>query len=161
MNSTRIGFGYDIHRLVKGDNITLGGVSFKSNKKILAHSDGDIVLHSLSNAILSSIGLNDIGTYFKDTSNDTLNLDSKKILSFALEKLNKENYTINNVVITIITQTPKINPIVNQLIDSISKLLSVETKDVAIHAGTKEKLDSVGKGRAIECYSVISIVKRG
>ena len=161
MNNIKVGFGYDIHRLRKGNKITLAGVSFDSTKSIVAHSDGDIVLHSLSNAILSSIGKEDIGHYFKDTSNDTLNLDSKKILSFALNELTKANYKIQNVVITLVTKEPKINPTRNQLVSSLSKLLNIDSSNIAVHAGTKEDLGSIGKGKAIECYSTILIEKRG
>lgn len=161
MNDIKVGYGYDIHRLVKGKEIILAGVSLPSKKKILAHSDGDIILHSLSNAILSSIGENDIGFYFNENSIETLNIDSKKILSFALDKLKSASYKINNVVITLVTQETKIRPIRSQLVSSLSNLLSIESSNIAVHAGTKEKLDSVGKGKAIECYSLVLVSKRG
>ena len=159
MNQFKVGFGYDIHRLKKGTNIVLGGLSFPSTKKIVAHSDGDIILHSLSNALLSSIGKEDIGYFFNDQKEETKNMSSKDILSFSLDLLNKEGYKLNNVVITIITQEPKINPIRGKLLSSLSSLLSVDKKDISIHAGTKESCGEVGLGKAIECYSTISVIK--
>lgn len=157
----RIGYGYDIHRLVDGNEIILAGLKFKSDKKILAHSDGDIILHSLSQAILSSLGKEDIGYYFPDDKKETENISSKEILLFALEQLKKEDYKINNVVITIITQTPKINPIGDKIKESISNLLNIDKSLVAIHANTKERCGEVGKKEAIECICNLCIIQEG
>ena len=159
MNDIKIGFGYDIHRLIKGNSITLGGLSFPSKKMIDAHSDGDIILHSLSNAILSSVGKEDIGYFFSDQKEETKDMPSTKILSLSLDLLKKEGYKLNNVVITIITQEPKINPIREQIVSSLSKLLNINISNIAVHSGTKESCGEVGKGKAIECYSTISVIK--
>lgn len=159
MNDIKIGFGYDIHRLIKGSRITLGGLSFPSNKMIDAHSDGDIILHSLSNAILSSIGKEDIGFFFSDKKEETKNMPSTKILSFSLDLLKKEGYKLNNVVITIVTKEPKITPIREQLISNLSKLLNIKSNQIAVHSGTKESCGEIGKGKAIECYVTVSVIK--
>ena len=155
----KVGFGYDIHRLKKGTNITLGGVNFSSKKSIVAHSDGDIVLHALSNAILQCLGLEDIGFFFDDKKEETKNISSKEILSLCLSKLKEHGFFINNVGITIITKEPRITPLREQLLNSLKKLLNINISNISIHSGTKESLGDVGKGKAIECYAIVSIIK--
>ena len=159
MKDFRIGYGYDIHRLEKGNKIILGGVSFDCDYQINAHSDGDIILHTISQAILSSLSKNDIGFYFPDNSKKTENINSKEILDFVISLLQKEKYEINNISLTIITEVPKINPIRDILKKSLCSLLKIEDTKIAIHANTKEKCGEVGKKEAIECVCVLSICK--
>ena len=159
MNDFLVGFGYDIHRLCRGEYILLAGIKVKAEKRIIAHSDGDIVFHSLSQAILSALGKEDIGTYFPDYEKKTLNMDSSMIVSLAVKMMSEEGYRVNNVVIDIVLQSPKSKDYKEKIKEKISSVLSVDKKRVAINANTHERVDSVGKEKAIEVYSVISLVK--
>ena len=159
MNDFLVGFGYDIHRLCRGEYILLAGIKVKAEKRIIAHSDGDIVFHSLSQAILSALGKEDIGTYFPDYEKKTLNMDSSMIVSLAVKMMSEEGYRVNNVVIDIVLQSPKLKDYKEKIIEKISSVLSVDKKRVAINANTHERVDSVGKEKAIEVYSVVSLVK--
>ena len=159
MNDFLVGFGYDIHRLCRGEYILLAGIKVKAEKRIIAHSDGDIVFHSLSQAILSALGKEDIGTYFPDYEKKTLNMDSSMIVSLAVKMMSEEGYRVNNVVIDIVLQSPKLKDYKEKIKEKISSVLSVDKKRVAINANTHERVDSVGKEKAIEVYSVVSRVK--
>lgn len=159
MNDFLVGFGYDIHRLCRGEYILLAGIKVKAEKRIIAHSDGDIVFHSLSQAILSALGKEDIGTYFPDYEKKTLNMDSSMIVSLAVKMMSEEGYRVNNVIIDIVLQSPKLKDYKEKIKEKISSVLSVDKKRVAINANTHERVDSVGKEKAIEVYSVISLVK--
>lgn len=159
MNDFLVGFGYDIHRLCRGESILLAGIKVKAEKRIIAHSDGDIVFHSLSQAILSALGKEDIGTYFPDYEKKTLNMDSSMIVSLAVKMMSEEGYRVNNVVIDIVLQSPKLKDYKEKIKEKISSVLSVDKKRVAINANTHERVDSVGKEKAIEVYSVVSLVK--
>lgn len=159
MNDFLVGFGYDIHRLCRGEYILLAGIKVKAEKRIIAHSDGDIVFHSLSQAILSALGKEDIGTYFPDYEKKTLNMDSSMIVSLTVKMMSEEGYRVNNVVIDIVLQSPKLKDYKEKIKEKISSVLSVDKKRVAINANTHERVDSVGKEKAIEVYSVVSLVK--
>ena len=159
MNDFLVGFGYDIHRLCRGEYILLAGIKVKAEKRIIAHSDGDIVFHSLSQAILSALGKEDIGTYFPDYEKKTLNMDSSMIVSLVVKMMSEEGYRVNNVVIDIVLQSPKLKDYKEKIKEKISSVLSVDKKRVAINANTHERVDSVGKEKAIEVYSVVSLVK--
>ena len=159
MNDFLVGFGYDIHRLCRGEYILLAGIKVKAEKRIIAHSDGDIVFHSLSQAILSALGKEDIGTYFPDYEKKTLNMDLSMIVSLAVKMMSEEGYRVNNVVIDIVLQSPKLKDYKEKIKEKISSVLSVDKKRVAINANTHERVDSVGKEKAIEVYSVVSLVK--
>ena len=149
MNDFLVGFGYDIHRLCRGEYILLAGIKVKAEKRIIAHSDGDIVFHSLSQAILSALGKEDIGTYFPDYEKKTLNMDSSMIVSLAVKMMSEEGYRVNNVVIDIVLQSPKLKDYKEKIKEKISSILSVDKKRVAINANTHERVDSVGKEKAI------------
>ena len=143
MNDFLVGFGYDIHRLCRGEYILLAGIKVKAEKRIIAHSDGDIVFHSLSQAILSALGKEDIGTYFPDYEKKTLNMDSSMIVSLAVKMMSEEGYRVNNVVIDIVLQSPKLKDYKEKIKEKISSVLSVDKKRVAINANTHERVDSV------------------
>lgn len=159
MSENRVGFGYDIHRLIPGDGLILGGFKVPADVRCDAHSDGDLVFHAISDAILSSLGKNDIGYYFPDNSLETLNLDSINIVKKALEFLKEDRYIINNVTVTIILEFVKLKDYKDKIKESVAKALSISEDRVAIHAKTKEKLDAVGQGKAIETYASILISK--
>lgn len=155
----RTGFGYDIHRFDEnGEKFVLAGIELPE-KKINAHSDGDCLYHSLANSILSALGLEDIGTYFPDTSDDTKGMDSADILSFALAQMEKREYVISNIVIDVILQNVKLKNYKVQIKNKLSEFMNLPTDRIAIHANTKEGLDAVGHDEAVEVYSTVCLLK--
>ena len=155
----KTGFGYDIHKLQPGTSLCLGGVNIKSDYSIVAHSDGDIVFHSLANALLSSVGAEDIGYFFPDNTTATEGMSSLKILEFALDKVIEKGYKISNAVVDIVLEKTKLNPHREELKKSIASALRLGCDDVAVHFNTNEKMDSVGRSEAIIVYSVVTIYK--
>lgn len=157
----RVGFGYDIHPLKdeKGSSLTLGSVKINCDKRIVAVSDGDVILHSLSNALLSAIGRDDIGTYFKDSDPSNMGLDSKKILDFSLRFVKEEGYQISNIVVDVILEKPKLTAYKEEIKTILSLLLSLSKDRIAVHANSNEKKDSIGREEAIACYSSVTLIK--
>ena len=159
---TKVGFGYDIHRLKEGEgNFLLAGQAIDANYAIVAHSDGDIVFHSLSDAILSALGLDDIGSYFPDDQESTCGMDSKEILSFALKKLEEASYRMNNAAIDIVLQSVKLKNYRASIKENLCQILSLPKEDVSVHFHTKEGLDSVGNNQGIEVYTAVTITELG
>lgn len=155
----RTGFGYDIHRFDEnGKRFVLAGIELPG-KKIKAHSDGDCLYHSLANSILSALGLEDIGTYFSDTSEDTQGMNSEDILSFALAQMEKREYTISNIVIDVVLQSVKLKNYKEQIKSRLSEVMNLSADRIAIHANTKEGLDAVGHDEAVEVYSTVCLIK--
>jgi 2-C-methyl-D-erythritol 2,4-cyclodiphosphate synthase len=157
MDDIRTGFGYDIHRLEAGTEILLGGVRIPSAVATIAHSDGDIVCHALAQAILASLGLDDIGTYFPDTAKDTAKMDSTQIVRRALTEMTNKDYCLSNVSLAIVTETPKLMPYKHAIRDSLAKLLSLDSSRIAVHANTSEGVGPVGKKEAIEVYASVLV----
>ena len=156
MSNTRIGFGYDMHKLYKGNSILLAGVEIASKYTIEAHSDGDIVLHSLSDAIYGSIAEDDIGIHFPSNSKN-INVNSKNILNHACNLLRKRNYKINNIDITIVIESPRLQPEIIKMRESLSKLLDISINQISIKSSTSQKIGLVGEHKAVICYSTILI----
>jgi 2-C-methyl-D-erythritol 2,4-cyclodiphosphate synthase len=156
MSNTRIGFGYDIHKLHNGTSILLAGVEIESNFSVEAHSDGDIVLHSLADAIYGSIAEGDIGVHFpSDLKN--LNINSKKILNHAYGLLKKRKYKINNIDITIVIESPRLQPEIIKMRQSLSALLDISINQISIKPSTSQKIGLIGEHKAVTCYSTILI----
>ena len=151
----RIGFGSDIHRLVEGRKLILAGVVIPSPKGELAHSDGDVLYHALSDAILGALALGDIGLFFPDNSNDTLDMDSSKIVEFVYNKMNEMNYKIGSVDINITLEKPKLKDYREVMRNNIAELLHTDIKNISIKAGTNEGLDEIGKGLAIKVDAIV------
>lgn len=155
----RVGFGYDIHRFSQtGKPFLLGGVAV-SGKCIEAHSDGDALLHSLSNALLSSVGLDDIGCYFPDNSKETADMNSKNILLFVLNEIEKLGYSISNVVVDIHLEQPKLKEYRNEIKKSLSRLLKIDQTRIALHANTGEKLGPIGNEECVAVYTQVCVIK--
>ncbi len=146
----KTGLGFDIHRLEEGESFPLAGVEIKG-RKVVAHSDGDILLHALSNAILSSLGKEDIGTYFPDNAKKTESRDSKEILRFCLNERKKKSYHLSNIAITILLEKPKLSPYKAEIKKNLSSLLDLEQENIAIRANTREKLGPIGERKACAC----------
>lgn len=156
----KTGIGIDIHKLISGSSMKLGGVDIKSSKRIDAHSDGDIIYHSLSDAILGSLGEGDIGEHFPDNLSSTLNMDSAIILSHVFSLMQKEKFSINNADIVLMLENPKILDYKVEMRNNISTILHCDTKLINIKATTTEKLGFIGREEGIACYSIVSIIKQ-
>ena len=151
----RIGFGKDIHRLVEGRQLIIAGVVIPSDKGELAHSDGDVLFHALSDAILGALALGDIGIFFPDSSDDTRDMDSSEIVKFVYNKMDEMGYEIGNVDIMISLEKPKLKDYRQHMITNIAKLLHTSVENVSIKAGTNEGLDDVGHGLAIKVDAIV------
>ena len=152
-----VGFGYDLHRLVEGESLILGGVEIESPIGTLAHSDGDVLLHSIIDAILGAIGEGDIGEHFPDTDSANKNLDSKVMLAYTLDLLKSKGYELVNSDNTIVLEKPKLSPIKEEIRSSVAKLLGLPNNRVNIKATTNEKQDSMGKSESIVVYSICQV----
>ena len=135
----------------------LGGYSIKCDYKIIAHSDGDVLLHSIADSILGASGLGDIGKYFSDKDDKNKNLDSSEIISFCLEKLNDINLEIYNIDTTIICEEPKINPHRNNILKSLSTILEIPVNKIGLKATTSEQIGIIGKNKAIAVQSLVNL----
>ncbi|EKX72887.1 2-C-methyl-D-erythritol 2,4-cyclodiphosphate synthase, putative [Theileria equi strain WA] len=163
--TTRVGFGYDLHRLVKdgadGKTLIIGGVKIPDSEfLVVGHSDGDVLLHSVSDAILGALGKGDIGDYFPDNNAEYKDYDSSKILALALEMASELNYRIQNIDTCLILERPKLGPFKDKIKQNLQELVG---KHVCINvkAKTNEKLDSLGENKAIACHSVVLLERGG
>ena len=154
-----VGIGFDVHRLVPKRKLYLAGLKIKSKLGALGHSDGDPVLHSITDAILGACKLGDIGQMFSDKSKKFKNIRSTIILKQVIEKIKSSGYFINNIDINIITQTPKIKNLKNKMIDNIAKICEISKDRINIKGKTTEKLGIIGKEKAIACEVITSIIK--
>jgi len=155
----RVGLGYDIHKIQKinrYNKIKLGGISIKSKVKVISHSDGDVILHAITDSILGALSLRDIGTYFPNNKINK-NRNSKEFLDFALTKLKNKNFKINNIDLMIVSEIPKINPYYEKMIKSLIQILQIDKNQITIKATTNEKSGLIGKSEFIACWSNISI----
>ena len=154
----KIGIGYDAHRLEKGEKLILGGVDIKNEYGIIGHSDGDVLVHSIIDAILGATRRKDIGTYFPNTKK-FMNIRSPKMLKPIIENLHKSNFSINNLDINLICEKPKVSKFRNKIINSLSKLVNVDKDQINLKGKTVEKLGLIGKEKAIACEVIVSITK--
>ena len=159
MTNLRIGTGYDVHQLKNNLPLLLGGVEVSHNKGIVAHSDGDIIFHALSDALLGAAALGDIGHFFPDTDPAFKNMDSSVILSSVLSELSKLSYQIVNVDITIVLERPKLQTHIPAIKNSVAKYLKTQLNQVNIKATTSEKMGFVGKEEGVVCYASVLIEK--
>ena len=156
---TRTGIGFDVHRLVPKRKLYLGGLRIKSKLGTLGHSDGDPVLHSITDAILGACKMGDIGQMFSDKSKKFKNIRSTILLKRVMDQVKSKGYYINNLDINIIVQTPKIKKYKNRMIDNISKLCEISKDQINIKGKTTEKLGVIGKEKAIACEVITSVVQ--
>ena len=155
----RVGLGYDIHKIQKIEKfnyIKLGGINIKSKIRVISHSDGDVILHAITDSILGALSLRDIGTYFPNNQVNK-NRNSIEFLDFALKKLRNKNFKINNIDLMIVSEIPKINPYYEKLIKVLTKLLQIDKSQITIKATTNEKSGLIGKSEFIACWSNLSI----
>ena len=156
---TYFGLGFDIHRLIKGKKLYLGGVKIPYHSGLKGHSDGDVIIHSIIDSILGAMRKKDIGTFFPDNSNKFKNIRSPKMLKPIIELLNSNNYYINNLDINLICEKPKISKYRDKIINSLSNLLDINKDLINLKGKTTEKLGLIGKEKAIACEVICSISK--
>jgi 2-C-methyl-D-erythritol 2,4-cyclodiphosphate synthase len=157
VSETRVGYGYDIHRLVPDRPLILGGVEIDSEVGLLGHSDGDAVLHALTDALLGAAGLGDIGEHFPDTSPEYAGAPSDRFLNEARRLIGLDGYRIVNADVTVIAERPRLGALKMKIRKSVAALLEVTPEQVAVKARTKEGLGAVGRGEAIETHAVVLI----
>lgn len=153
----RIGHGYDIHRFEENStqsSIRLGGVEIPCKKGLLAHSDGDVVIHAICDALLGALALGDIGEYFPDTSEKYKNIDSRELLKDVMTRVKAQGYTVKNIDVTILAQMPKITPHKNRMRENLASDLMISMNDINIKATTHEGLDSIGQSLGIAVHAV-------
>lgn len=154
-----IGNGYDLHRLVTKRDFILGGIKIDYNKGFLAHSDGDVLFHALIDSLLGALALGDIGGHFPDKSPEYKNINSSILLKKTLELVAQNNARIGNIDINVICQAPKLAPHILSIRENISKITEVPLNRVSVKAKTKEKVDAVGKGKAVEVFCSVLLYK--
>ena len=154
---TRFGMGYDVHRLVEGRKLILGGVDVPYEKGLLGHSDADVLLHAVSDALLGAAELGDIGTHFPDTDERFRGADSGKLLAEVARLVRAEGYAIGNVDATIVAQAPKLLPHIPRMRENIARMIGVAVGDVNVKATTEERLGFTGSGEGMSAYAVAGI----
>jgi 2-C-methyl-D-erythritol 2,4-cyclodiphosphate synthase len=155
----KIGIGYDIHRLVRGEKLFLGGVHIPCSKGLLGHSDGDCLIHALADAILGALGKADIGAFFPDTDPKYKNISSRIILEDVVKKVRIQGYEISNIDSFIVAEEPKMEPHIPEMKKVLCPILGVNPDDLGIKAKTNEGLGDIGRGEAIAAWSAV-ILKR-
>ena len=153
------GIGFDIHKLIKGKSLYLGGIKIPFHSGLQGHSDGDVILHAITDALLGALRQKDIGTYFPSDKKKFKNIRSPKMLKPIINKLYSKNFFINNVDINLICQKPKVSKHRNKIIKSLSSLLNLDMKFINLKGKTVEKLGLIGKEKAIACEVITSITK--
>lgn len=155
----RIGQGYDIHVFEKSRPLIIGGEVLRDHDGLLGHSDADVLIHAIMDALLGAAGLRDIGYYFPDTDPKYKGISSIKLLKEVKKKLDEEGYIIGNIDSTVIAEEPKLNPYIEKMKANISGALEIEISQIAIKATTKEKMDASGQGLSIEALAIAMIKK--
>lgn len=153
----RIGFGNDIHRLVEGRKLILGGINIPAPFGELAHSDGDVVFHALMDAILGALALGDIGKHFPDSDSAYKDIDSSILVKKVVKTMKDNGFAINNVDITITLEKPKLKDYILLMRENIAKLLETDLNNVSVKAGTNEGLDAIGRSEAVKAEAIVML----
>ena len=155
----RVGFGYDVHRLVEGRDLWLGGIKIDHTLGLLGHSDADVLIHAICDALLGAANMRDIGYHFPDTSADTLNVDSKILLRKTIELIATKGYRLGNVDATVCAERPKINPHVPAMKACLAQVMGTDEDNISIKATTTERLGFTGREEGISAYATVLIEK--
>lgn len=150
----RIGHGYDVHKLVEGRDLILGGVKIPYEKGLLGHSDADVLLHAVSDSLLGAAALGDIGKHFPDTDPQYKGADSLELLRVVGEKIKEAGYIVGNIDVTMIAQRPKLAPHIPTMRENIARVLSIDISQVNVKATTEEHLGFTGDGSGMSCHAV-------
>ena len=156
----RIGHGYDVHKLVPGRDLILGGVKIDYELGLLGHSDADVLLHAVSDALLGAAGLGDIGRHFPDTDPQYKGADSRKLLEIVAQKVWDAGYQVGNIDVTTIAQRPKLKDHIPQMAENIASAVGVDAGQVNVKATTEEKLGFTGEGLGMACHAVCLLEER-
>lgn len=157
----RIGIGYDIHCLVEGRPLKLGGVVIPHSKGLLGHSDGDALLHAIADAMLGALALGDIGRHFPDTDPSNKDIDSGDIIKRVVTMVIDKGWTVHNIDANVIAQEPTLAPHMAAIRETVAGLLGIPLGEVSVKARTNEKLDAVGRGEAIAVQAIVLLGRRG
>mgnify|MGYP000989004358 FL=1 len=153
----RVGFGYDVHPFAANRELWLGGILVKYEKGLAGHSDADVLIHALCDALLGAAGLRDIGYHFPDTADEFENIDSKILLAKTMNLLNEKGFSVGNVDCTVCAEEPKLNAYIPQMQKCLANLMQLDETDVSIKATTSEKMGFVGRKEGIAAYAVVLI----
>lgn len=153
----RVGMGYDVHKLVEGRKLILGGIEIPHTMGLLGHSDADVLIHAICDALLGAANMRDIGYHFPDTSADTLDMDSKVILKKVIELIATKGYKVGNIDATVCAEHPKLNPHVPDMKACLAKVMGCDEDQISIKATTTEKLGFTGREEGISAYAVALI----
>ena len=159
MVKIRVGFGYDVHQLVEGRKLWLGGISIENPKGLLGHSDADVLIHAICDALLGAANLRDIGYHFPDTATEYKNVDSKILLRKTTDLLHEAGWHIGNIDATICAEYPKLNPHIEKMKETLASLMEIEVSEISLKATTTEKLGFTGREEGISTYAVALIEK--
>lgn len=160
MSKIRVGYGYDVHRLVKGRPLILGGVTVPYEKGLDGHSDADVLLHAVTDALLGALALGDIGRHFPDTEADFKDVDSRLLLRKVVELVRARGYVVGNVDATVVAQQPKLASYIEEMRKIIAEDLGVEPGDVSVKATTSERIGFEGRGEGISASAVALVEKK-
>lgn len=155
----RIGLGYDVHKLADGESLFLGGVEIPHTKGTVAHSDGDVLIHAICDALLGALSLRDIGYHFPDTSGEFKAIDSKILLARTFDLIKKKGYRIGNIDSTISMQKPKLKPFIPEMQKVMAEILETEIENISVKATTTEKLGFEGREEGVSAQAVVLLTK--
>ena len=157
MQKIRVGFGYDVHRFQEGRELWLGGVLIEHDSGLLGHSDADVLIHAICDALLGAANLRDIGFLFPDTAPELKNIDSKILLERTMQLVKDKGYELGNVDATICAEHPKLNPYIPQMQSCLARIMQVDIDDISIKATTSEKLGFAGRQEGMSAYATVLI----
>ena len=158
--SIRIGHGYDVHKLVEDRKLFLGGVEIPNDLGLLGHSDADVLLHAICDALLGAAALGDIGKHFPDNDNAFKDIDSKILLKRTVDLISEKGYTVGNIDATVVAQAPKLKPYIEKMRETVAGLCGVDVDDINIKATTEEKLGFTGRLEGISAHAVALIERK-
>ncbi len=156
----RIGMGYDVHQLVEGRDLWLGGIKIEHTHGLLGHSDADVLIHAVCDALLGAANMRDIGYHFPDTADETDGIDSKILLAKTMELIKTKGYTLGNIDCTVCAEQPKLNPHIEDMKLCMAKVMQADIDQISIKATTTEKLGFTGRKEGISAYAVALIEKK-
>lgn len=155
----KVGLGYDVHRLVENRDLWMGGIKLEHTKGLLGHSDADVLIHAICDALLGAANMRDIGYHFPDTANEYENIDSKILLKKTVKLIADKGYAVGNIDATICAEHPKMNPHIDKMKSVLAEIMQIDVDDISIKATTTEKLGFTGREEGISAYAVALIEK--
>jgi 2-C-methyl-D-erythritol 2,4-cyclodiphosphate synthase len=154
---TKFGLGFDVHRLIEGRKMIIGGIEINHKKGMLGHSDGDVVIHAICDSILGALGEGEIGIYFPPTDLTIMNISSRKIAEKVIEIMKLKKAKLINIDVTIVAEDPKLKPYYEKIRKSLSEIFNIDYENVNVKAKTMEGLGDIGKGEGIICYAISAV----